>query len=339
MARKPRSLPRLAFRNHAPANPRRRRDCALSRIPAALPDGQKLAAARETSVLAAWSGLGYYRRARMLHAAAKVVVRQLDGNFPTTAEIVAGIARSGSLHRGRDRQHRVRRTGRGGRWKCRTSSAALFGPEDCRGRFLVGGRPSSRSPTPGRFQSGDDGVGRHRMHAASARLSDLPGRRPVRDPRRIGEPCESSAAEEARDSLCAGFSHQRRFPARQSLSGPAPARRAPDGRHVGIAGNSAGTKAHANGATQIAPLKAPRPNASRGTSRNACLTLKHSITVTDYTVRVWPVSVRSRGGKWVPAEKLHRVALTGLARKTLRKAGISIPPERGAASSKIRPRP
>src|SRR5579863_5662822 len=27
----------------------------------------KLAAAREPSVLAAWSGLGYYRRARMLH--------------------------------------------------------------------------------------------------------------------------------------------------------------------------------------------------------------------------------------------------------------------------------
>src|ERR1700680_5161668 len=34
------------------------------------PTVQKLAAARESSVLAAWSGLGYYRRARMLHAAA-----------------------------------------------------------------------------------------------------------------------------------------------------------------------------------------------------------------------------------------------------------------------------
>jgi A/G-specific adenine glycosylase len=39
------------------------------------PTVKKLAAAREASVLAAWSGLGYYRRARMLHAAAKVVVR------------------------------------------------------------------------------------------------------------------------------------------------------------------------------------------------------------------------------------------------------------------------
>ena len=47
---------------------------------------EKLAAAREASVLAAWSGLGYYRRARLLHAAAKVVVQELGGKFPATAE-------------------------------------------------------------------------------------------------------------------------------------------------------------------------------------------------------------------------------------------------------------
>src|SRR6266852_2892744 len=49
------------------------------------PTVQKLAAARESSVLAAWSGLGYYRRARMLHAAAKVVVKKHQGSFPGTA--------------------------------------------------------------------------------------------------------------------------------------------------------------------------------------------------------------------------------------------------------------
>jgi A/G-specific adenine glycosylase len=49
------------------------------------PTVEKLARAREASVLAAWSGLGYYRRAGMLHAAAKVVVRK-RGKFPDTAE-------------------------------------------------------------------------------------------------------------------------------------------------------------------------------------------------------------------------------------------------------------
>src|SRR5215467_10092696 len=49
------------------------------------PTVEKLAGVREASVLAAWSGLGYYRRARMLHAAAKVVAREMDGKFPETA--------------------------------------------------------------------------------------------------------------------------------------------------------------------------------------------------------------------------------------------------------------
>ncbi len=44
-----------------------------------------LARAREASVLAAWSGLGYYRRARMLHAAARDVVRKHQAKIPTSA--------------------------------------------------------------------------------------------------------------------------------------------------------------------------------------------------------------------------------------------------------------
>src|SRR5208282_2438022 len=40
------------------------------------PTVQALAAAREQSVLAVWSGLGYYHRARRMHQAAKVIVRQ-----------------------------------------------------------------------------------------------------------------------------------------------------------------------------------------------------------------------------------------------------------------------
>ena len=45
-----------------------------------------LAQAKEPDVLAAWSGLGYYRRARMMHQAAKVVVHEHHGVFPRTAE-------------------------------------------------------------------------------------------------------------------------------------------------------------------------------------------------------------------------------------------------------------
>jgi A/G-specific adenine glycosylase len=44
-----------------------------------------LAEACEDDVLACWSGLGYYRRARMLHKAARFVAQELDGKLPSTA--------------------------------------------------------------------------------------------------------------------------------------------------------------------------------------------------------------------------------------------------------------
>jgi A/G-specific adenine glycosylase len=50
------------------------------------PDVQSLAAAREASVLAVWSGLGYYHRARRMHQAAKLIARARKGIFPRATE-------------------------------------------------------------------------------------------------------------------------------------------------------------------------------------------------------------------------------------------------------------
>jgi A/G-specific adenine glycosylase len=50
------------------------------------PTLQKLARSRLADVLTAWSGLGYYRRARALHAAAKIVIAEHAGVLPQTAE-------------------------------------------------------------------------------------------------------------------------------------------------------------------------------------------------------------------------------------------------------------
>jgi A/G-specific adenine glycosylase len=49
------------------------------------PTMEALAAAEEEAVLAQWSGLGYYRRARMMHKAARVVVAEYGGRMPETA--------------------------------------------------------------------------------------------------------------------------------------------------------------------------------------------------------------------------------------------------------------
>jgi A/G-specific adenine glycosylase len=50
------------------------------------PTVTSLAQASQDEVLALWSGLGYYRRARHLHAAAKMVVDQLGGKMPSAVE-------------------------------------------------------------------------------------------------------------------------------------------------------------------------------------------------------------------------------------------------------------
>src|SRR5262245_13016713 len=61
------------------------------------PDVQALARAPLDDVLAAWSGLGYYSRARNLHRCAKCVVEQHGGRFPASAQALSelpGIGRS-----------------------------------------------------------------------------------------------------------------------------------------------------------------------------------------------------------------------------------------------------
>ena len=61
------------------------------------PDVAALAAAPLDDVLAAWSGLGYYSRARNLHRCAQAVVCEHGGRFPASAAALAtlpGIGRS-----------------------------------------------------------------------------------------------------------------------------------------------------------------------------------------------------------------------------------------------------
>jgi A/G-specific adenine glycosylase len=50
------------------------------------PDVSALAAAPESDVMALWAGLGYYSRARNLHACARQVVERHGGRFPGTAQ-------------------------------------------------------------------------------------------------------------------------------------------------------------------------------------------------------------------------------------------------------------
>ncbi len=69
----------------------------FSRFVEALPDLRALAAAPADQVLALWSGLGYYSRARNLHRAAQLCVERHDGHLPDEVDelrALPGIGRS-----------------------------------------------------------------------------------------------------------------------------------------------------------------------------------------------------------------------------------------------------
>src|SRR3990170_8619828 len=55
------------------------------------PDVAALAAAPRDDVMKAWAGLGYYARARNLHACARVVAEELGGRFPDTEEGLSAL--------------------------------------------------------------------------------------------------------------------------------------------------------------------------------------------------------------------------------------------------------
>lgn len=61
-----------------------------ARFMARFPTVASLAAAAESDVLALWSGLGYYRRARALHESARAIMTDHNGEIPRTA---AGLSR------------------------------------------------------------------------------------------------------------------------------------------------------------------------------------------------------------------------------------------------------
>ena len=141
-----------------------------------------LALAPEQDVLALWSGLGYYRRARMLHKAAQFVAEHHDGNLPQTAEelrMLPGIgaytaAAIASIAHG---EHVAVVDGNVERVLCR-----LQGWEA--GRPIRRRRPApqdrgpcrraSRSRASRRLQPGHDGTGRDGLRAAQSAVPGLP---------------------------------------------------------------------------------------------------------------------------------------------------------------------
>ncbi len=166
------------------------------RFLAAFPDVRALAGAPLDRVLARWSGLGYYRRAHHLHAAAKAVVDRHGGDFPASTCVDSDASR----HRPFDRVRRSRcsRSAREAAILDGNVSACLHGiaastvsPARRRSKPNCG-QPQSRCLPEARYRdlhASADGSWRDRVHASVAtlrRVSRRGGlRRAARRPRRV----------------------------------------------------------------------------------------------------------------------------------------------------------
>ena len=125
----------------------------FARFLARWPDVGALAAAPLDDVLRLWAGLGYYARARNLHACAQAVAER--GGFPRTEAELVDAARHRALHRGGDRFDRLRRPRGAGRRQCRAGGDAAV-----RGRGRTAGG-----------QAGDSAAGA--VAAPDARAGDF----------------------------------------------------------------------------------------------------------------------------------------------------------------------
>jgi A/G-specific adenine glycosylase len=277
------------------------------------PTLEKLARAREASVLAVWSGLGYYRRARMLHAAAKVVVRELGGKFPETAEglrelpgvgrytaaAIASIAFSEPIAVVDGNVERVLQRFLGRR---------LEGEE-----FWLAAERLLDRERPGDFNQA--------MMELGATVCT------PRAPACLTCPVVELCATRGEMTGTAKAARQKKREIHYALDCRDGAvflvRRARNERLMAGMWELPEVAGSVEGAGKQQVPRFARNDKKGKIDSQLLLTVQHSITVTDYRVRVWRMPVPARvGGKWIPVEKLARVALTGLARKILRKAEI-----------------
>ena len=224
----------LVSRGDAPADPGGAGRAVLRGVPGALPRRRPRSPARPAAdVLAAWSGLGYNRRALALQRGrargrrarlAGGPARSCRASAPYTAAAVGLV--------------RVGRAGRGGRHQRAPRDRA---PRRRRARAARAGRPrggaAARGPG-GAVQPGDDGARRDGLPPAPAALRRLPGARGLR---------------------AAGREPRRRRAARA----PASASRTP------TAGRAGGSSPRWWPASSRPPLDAARRDAGRGGARCA----------------------------------------------------------------------
>lgn len=255
------------------------------------PDVRKLAAAREASVLAVWSGLGYYRRARMMHRAAKDIVTKHDGKFPETS---AGLRELPGI----------------GRYTAAAIASIAFGEATA----VVDGnveRVLSRV------------VGENLPHADVWALAEdmLDAKRPGDFNQAMMELGATVCLPRQPKCLMCPVSEACRTRGELPASEKAKPQQKKEVHYALDCRKDAVLLVERAKHESLMPGMWELPRIEGNGVDGSWMKLKHSITITDYTVRVkqGPAGV---GGQWVPRNRVLTLPLTGLARKILKRAGF-----------------
>jgi A/G-specific adenine glycosylase len=277
------------------------------------PSIEALASASEADVLAAWSGLGYYRRARRLRQCAQQIVEQYKGSFPQNSEALLPLPGIG-------------------RYTAAAIASIVFGEPvavvdgnvERVLRRLIGGTLTTRQV----WEHAQAFLDRSRPGDFNQAMMELGATVCVpREPRCLACParkwCVTRGVEVRRAKPAV---HQQKKAVWCAL----------DWRE----GNGGG-----NGKVRLVqrPRKAalmagmwelPQSSAPPRTSRTAApwRKFRHTITVTSYTVHVLrnkqignlllPDDRFAAKGKWIGLDRIQQLPITGLTRKILKASGM-----------------
>ncbi len=265
------------------------------------PTIEALAAAPLESVLAAWSGLGYYRRARMLHQCAQEIVLKHRGHFPPssatlralpgigryTAAAIASIAfdEPAAVVDGNVERVIERLNGRGLQqqeiWRQAQSLLQISRPGDFNQAMMELGaticiprEPNCSTCPVSKWCATQSTI--------SERRASPPGKKPGRQLKKV---IWCTLAQ--RD----GHIRLVQRPHNSSLM---------------------------PGMWEL-PQSPAKPNSAQHSG--AWRTFRHSITITDYTVHVLRRRAAAQG-QWIRSSEISNLPLTGLTRKILRAGGV-----------------
>jgi A/G-specific adenine glycosylase len=254
------------------------------------PSIKALAAATEAEVLAAWSGLGYYRRARMMRHCAQKIAEDHQGKFPQTSRELQSLPGIG-----------------------RYTAAAIASIAFAEAIAVVDGNVERvLQRLAGRSLTSKDLWERAQTQLSESRPADF-NQAMMELGALVCTPRQPNCAACPVRNWCEtkGQAPRPSQPKRQSAKEAWFTLDQRDGQIRLV-------QRHANSSLMASMWELPSASGTIAKG-DAWRTFRHSITVTDYTVHV------TRGpakGKWVAIKDISDVPITGLTRKILKAAGI-----------------